>query len=335
MGIIRRFFDKRKKTDTDEAESTGQSFDEILVTSQESESLDDTLEIITPPTPGDVDTQEATLVPEQPARSFKREGQPFHIGTASHVGQVRKRNEDFLLAITSSAQGESSLPPFGLFIVADGMGGHSEGQMASQVAARTVAHQVMSQVYVPFLKIDVGEPADPVQYILGKALQNANWKVNTFNSDSGTTLTAVLVVGSRLYVAHVGDSRAYLFRDDDSPGELLTLDHSFVQRLLESGQITPEEAAIHPQRNILYRAIGQGEKLDIDTFTRPLPESCWLLICSDGLWGVVPRELIKEIITSSASPQDACDELVLTGLERGGPDNITAIIVHFQSKEPE
>jgi len=257
-------------------------------------------------------------------------GHPLMVGYASHVGRVRQRNEDSAIVATSMMLGDSALPPFGLFVVADGMGGHSQGQEASQLATRIIARDVMSQIYVPFLQIDSTEPAKPVQDILAESLQTSNWQVNAINPESGTTLTAALVLGNRLYVAHVGDSRAYLLRDSGSPAELLTLDHSFVQRLQDTGQITPEEAIVHPQRNILYRAIGQGDKLEVDTFSRSLPRPSWLLLCSDGLWGVVRPELIQAVTVSAATPQQACDELVDAALDAGGPDNISITIVRFE-----
>jgi protein phosphatase len=161
-------------------------------------------------------------------------------------------------------------------------------------------------------------------------LQTANWDVHAANAESGTTLTATLILAERLYIAHVGDSRAYLIQDGDGEVELLTLDHSFVQRLQDTGQITEEEAAVHPQRNILYRAIGQGERLSIDTFSRPFPKPSWLILCSDGLWGVVDIEFLKASVTSAATPQQACDELIEAALDAGGPDNISVIIVRHE-----
>lgn len=256
--------------------------------------------------------------------------QPLAVGVASHVGLVRQRNEDSALVTTSLAVGDSVMRPFGVFIMADGMGGHSDGEMASQLASRIVAREVVKQVYTPSLGIDSSEPGKPIQDILQESVRQANWQVNTQNPESGTTLTVALVVSGRLYVAHVGDSRAYLLHDAGARVEQLTLDHSFVQRLEDAGQITAEEAAVHPQRNILYRAIGQGDKLEVDTFSRPLTPPCSLLLCSDGLWGVVPPETISKMVGSAMSPQQACDQLVDAALNGGGPDNITVIIARFE-----
>ncbi len=260
-----------------------------------------------------------------------RQSQPLTVGYASHVGAVRQRNEDSTLVISSLATGDVALPPFALLIVADGMGGHSEGQRASHFAARVVARDIMRHIYPPFLQIDMSEPGKPVRTILADAVQNANWAVNASNPESGTTLTATLIVGSRLYIAHVGDSRAYQFVDGVPSAEVLTVDHTFVQRLQDAGQITADEAAQHPQRNVLYRAVGQGERLEADVSTRTLSGSGWLLLCSDGLWGVLPSELIHATVTSATSPQHACDELITAALDAGGPDNITVVIARYET----
>ncbi len=128
-------------------------------------------------------------------------------------------------------------------------------------------------------------------------------------------------------IGHVGDSRAYTFTDNGA--EVLTRDHSLVKRLEELGQLSEAEAAIHPQRNVLYKAIGQGASLEVDVTSHPVPKDGYLLLCSDGLWGVVSDEEIKRIIWSSPHPQDACEQLVQAANAAGGPDNITAILVYF------
>jgi serine/threonine protein phosphatase PrpC len=143
----------------------------------------------------------------------------------------------------------------------------------------------------------------------------------------GTTLTAVLLLGSLMTIGHVGDSRAYLF--SNGHGEVLTRDHSLVKRLEELGQLTEAEAAVHPQRNVLYKAIGQGANLEVDVLTHPVPKDGFLMLCSDGLWGVVAEEDIERIVWNSPHPQIACDELVRAANAAGGPDNITAILVYF------
>lgn len=256
--------------------------------------------------------------------------QPFRAGYATHVGCLRNRNEDSVLVMNLSLVGEVSDLTFGLFLVADGMGGHSEGQKASQVASRVVAREVMSRLYGPILQIDRAEAPGPVLAILTESVQMANMQINRANPQSGTTLTAGLIVGNRLYVAHVGDSRAYLIGDDDEAGvELLTRDHSLVQHLQDSGQITAQEALVHPQRNILYRAVGQGEKLEIDSFSRVIPRPGWLVVCSDGLWSLLGRDSLGQIVRESQDPQAVCDALVSLALDSGAPDNVSVVAVQF------
>ncbi len=269
---------------------------------------------------------DAVAAPEPPLSTTL----PLDVGCASHVGHVRQRNEDSILVITSTSLGDSALPPFGMFIVADGMGGHSDGHRASQMAARMVAREVVGQVYAPYLRVDPADAPGPIQEVLGEALRKASRNVRAESPESGTTLTAALVLGTRIYVAHVGDSRAYLIDGGGSEMELLTLDHSFVQRLQDIGQITHEEAATHPEKNILYRAIGQEHELEVDTFTRALPTPSWLLLCSDGLWGVVPPETILAAACGADGPQQACNTLVRAALDAGGPDNISLILVRVE-----
>jgi protein phosphatase len=126
-------------------------------------------------------------------------------------------------------------------------------------------------------------------------------------------------------IGHVGDSRAIAIHHGG--GETLTRDHSLVKRLEELGQISSEEAAIHPQRNVLYRALGQGEVLEPDIFTAPFPQPGWLLICSDGLWSVVPEEHLFNIVFNAKDLQHACQQLVAAANEAGGPDNISVIMI--------
>jgi protein phosphatase len=146
----------------------------------------------------------------------------------------------------------------------------------------------------------------------------------------GTTLTAAFVMGDQVTIAHVGDSRAY-FLYPDGRMQSITRDHSLVRRLQELGQITEKEAAVHPQRNVLYRAIGQGEPFDSDVNTHLLPRPGYLLICSDGLWGVVPDMDIFQIVTNAPNPSMACHSLVEAANAAGGPDNISVVIVQYPS----
>jgi serine/threonine protein phosphatase PrpC len=220
--------------------------------------------------------------------------------------------------------------PFGLYIVADGMGGHFAGHEASKNVSRMVAKHVMQRIYLPILASNGSGPLEPVQEVMLDAVQTANTTIHSPDpeKDSGTTLTAALILGRRLYLAHVGDSRAYLFDNDNL--SLVTTDHSYVRRLQEAGQLTEEEAASHPHRNMLYMAVGQGGNLDVETFTQSLPGSGKLILCSDGLWGLVTEQMIKDALSREGSTlKMMADELVDLALKAGGYDNITIIIVDF------
>jgi serine/threonine protein phosphatase PrpC len=250
------------------------------------------------------------------------------VGTAQSVGKQREHNEDSIFALNSIlADGNIELP-FGIFIVADGMGGHMHGEVASGVAIRAFSQFVLSKLYMPFLGIVPQSPSESLQEMMEKGMQEAQQAVVKRAPGGGTTLTATLILGEQVTVAHVGDTRAY-FLYPDGRMHAITQDHSLVHRLVELGQINEDEASNHPQRNVLYRAIGQAEpyRPDIDTFQIPHPGS--LLICSDGLWGVVPEADIFRIIKNSPNPSIACHELTKAANAAGGPDNISAVLVQI------
>lgn len=249
------------------------------------------------------------------------------IGTSQSTGVERAHNEDALFALLGSASGENAVPDFGLFVVADGMGGHRSGEVASSISVRSVAQRLAKDSLLRLFENDGGPDADPLQDQVRLALQEANQSVVNKVPGGGTTLTAVLLTGNQMTIGHVGDSRAYVLTDTETT--VVTRDHSLVKRLEELGQLTEAEAAIHPQRNVLYKAIGQGANLEVDVLTHPVPRNGFLLICSDGLWGVVDDEEIKRIAWGADHPQTACDELVRAANAAGGPDNITAILVYF------
>jgi protein phosphatase len=163
--------------------------------------------------------------------------------------------------------------------------------------------------------------------ILTAALEKANETVARETPEGGTTVTVAVVHGNIAYLAHVGDSRAYYITQDGIVQ--LTKDHSLVQRLIDLDHLTPDEAAVHPQRNVLYRAIGQNESLEVDSFMKPLEDGSRLLLCSDGLWNMVDEERVRQVVSSAATPQNACDQLVELANEKGGSDNITVILIQL------
>lgn len=244
------------------------------------------------------------------------------------VGRQRELNEDSMLALTSTLAGNSGDVPFGLYVVADGMGGHEYGEVASNVAVRTIANYVLRKFHSYLFEIDASSPDESIQEILTESVTQAQRAIHEAAEGSGTTLTAALVLGQQITIAHVGDSRAYTIYQDGRM-EVVTRDHSLVRRLEELGQLTPEEAAVHPQRNVLYRALGQGEILEPDIFTLPFPTQGYLMLCSDGLWGVVEQQNMYKIISDAPNLAEACQKLVNAANAAGGPDNISVILVQM------
>lgn len=250
------------------------------------------------------------------------------VGAARNVGQIREKNEDAIFAHASLIGAGTTSLPFGIFVVADGMGGHSFGEKASEAAVRTMGTYLVEKLYNSLYGINPSPPSESLQEIMKTGVQQAHQHVLDSAPGGGTTLTAVISIGTQMTLAHVGDSRAYAIYLDGRM-QLLTRDHSLVKRLEELGQITPEEAAVHPQKSMLYRALGQGDTPDPDIFTASLPHPGYLMICSDGLWGVLAEERIFQIISESPNPQRACQNLVDAANAAGGPDNITVLLVRL------
>ncbi len=209
-----------------------------------------------------------------------------------------------------------------LAVVADGMGGHEGGQIASRIAVDTV-----QQSYS-----DLSD-AGPQQHLL-RAFRQAHNAIQQQARQSpyligmGTTCTAFALVDSRLYYAHIGDSHLYLLRAGKL--KLLTRDHSLVARLIETGILRPEDAENHPQKHVLTAALGVSDDIDPDYSVEPvqLGKSDVLLICTDGLWGQMSDAEIQQALASQ-SPQDACRSLTQLARHRGGPDNITLQIARI------
>ena len=226
------------------------------------------------------------------------------VGAATDIGQVREGNEDSYLVVEP------------LYAVADGMGGHRGGEVASSLALETV--QGMFERREGSLAEQVAEANRAVF----ERSQNDR-KV----SGMGTTLTAAQVDGNRVHLVHVGDSRAYLLRG----GELtqVTEDHTLVHRMVMEGEISEEEAETHPHRSILTRALGVDQNIQVDEGDLEVAPGDRLLLCTDGLTGMVPEGEIREILLESLDPQEAVDKLVKVANRAGGIDNITALILDF------
>lgn len=250
------------------------------------------------------------------------------VGRRTDVGRVRSLNEDSLLTLDLTSVYKSVSEPVGLFVVADGMGGHEAGDIASQLTARVMAQRASAEL-LPTLT--AGKPLPELRGWLTAAVQSANQVVYeqrmAAGNDMGNTLTAALVRGGRALIANVGDSRCY-YLDPDGMRQV-TVDHSLVERLVATGQITREEAAHHPQRNVIYRVIGDRAKTEVDLFEQVLDPGTALLLCSDGLSGMISDTEIWQIWRAAHSPQEACDRLVEAANQAGGEDNITVVIVQM------
>jgi serine/threonine protein phosphatase PrpC len=244
------------------------------------------------------------------------------------VGKQREHNEDSVLAVTSTLSGMSSNVPFGLYAVADGMGGHQFGEVASNAAVRILAGDVMRKFHSYLFDIPTQQPEEALQEIVQAAIQEAHRVVQNDAPGSGTTVTAALVLGGQVTIGHVGDSRAYSIHASGRI-EQLTEDHSLVRRLEELGHLNKEEAAAFPHRNVLIRAVGQGEDVDADIFTIPFPHGCTLMLCTDGLWGVISEDTIRSAVNDSPTLQRACNTLVNAANAAGGPDNISVVLVQM------
>src|SRR5713101_428545 len=253
-------------------------------------------------------------------------GNYLDIGTGLDAGIKRRGspNEDSLLAVESITSSVTAPYPSGLFIIADGMGGHGNGQEASQLAIRAMRESIL-------MTLQLGIEDEALPELLSEAVQSANRSIykrkQQRHADMGTTTTAALLWGTTAYIANVGDSRTYIYREVDGLTQV-TQDHSTVARLVKRGAISAGDVYTHPKRNEIYRSLGNHPTVEADTFTVTVQPGDILLLCSDGLWEMVRDAEIEEILRSSASfCSQLCAMLVQAALNRGGKDNISVIAV--------
>ena len=258
--------------------------------------------------------------------TLSNDSAPMQIGVGSSIGEQRTHNEDALFAMSTIMVSNQLVVPFGLYIVADGMGGHEHGEIASELAVQAMVSRVLPELTPTALGLTPRISERQLQELMSEGVQTAHKAIQKHASGGGSTLTSLLVLDKTVTIAHIGDSRAYLF-DHANTAHVLTTDHSLVKRLEDLGQITPDEAAIHPQRNVLYRALGQVEQVNADIISTLLPREGYLVVCSDGLWGVVSDQEISSIIHSTPNPQQASLLLIDAANAAGGPDNISVIII--------
>lgn len=230
-------------------------------------------------------------------------GQDISFGSRTDIGYVRDHNEDSLIII----------PP--LFAVADGMGGHEAGEIASEITVNTLAELAPSHLDAEGLTAAV----EAANYNVMKAPRQGVGR-----DGMGTTLTAAMLEGERLLIAQVGDSRAYLLHKGHL--QQITRDHSLMADLIEAGQITPEEARVHPNRSVITRAIGSDIHMRPDIYELNVDAGDRILLCSDGLSSMISNNAIESIMRRQSDAQHCADELVTAALENGGADNVTVVV---------
>ncbi|MBN2393573.1 MAG: Stp1/IreP family PP2C-type Ser/Thr phosphatase [Anaerolineae bacterium] len=255
-------------------------------------------------------------------------------GHATHQGRRHTRNEDMIVTFTFDKKQQGKSVPIGFYMVADGMGGHDAGDVASHTVYEVVTKWIVETNILPDLRKTTRKLTTenvPGQ-LLEKAIQSANEALvrhaQAHDSNLGSTVTAALVIGDVATIANVGDSRTYLLRK----GQLrqITQDHSLVARLVEANVIAPEEVREHPRRNQIYRNLGQKSAVQVDIFTVHLQPDDRLILCCDGLWEMVPDAEIQRLVETSRTPQKACDALIAAANQAGGEDNISVIVVEME-----
>ena len=244
------------------------------------------------------------------------------VAARSDVGMIRAGNEDSFFAEANEKRG--------LFIVADGMGGHAAGEVASEMAV-----QIISRELAGITEINNGDNAAAVK--VAEAVKKANSKIyertitEVDKQGMGTTASVLILTGSRYLIGQVGDSRVYLLRD----GKLrqLTKDHSYVQEQVDAGFLTPEQARYHPYSNVITRCVGASDSVEPDTYNGEVKTGDVYLVASDGLTGMVDDRRLQQLLFSRATPGRVVDALISEANGRGGLDNITAIVVQVTAAE--
>lgn len=255
------------------------------------------------------------------------------IGAATHTGMIRDHNEDSYLAFEIGMNNSSTDRTWGLYIVADGMGGHAAGEVASGLAIRGAANVVLDEYIAPTLDANSEFDEEAAKEIVRRAILRANEYVikegQARGNDMGTTITMALVIGNRAIIGNIGDSRTYIYKGNEL--RRISKDHSLVMRLVELGQISEDDIYTHPQRNAVLRSLGDKANIEIDIFSERLEANDVLFLCSDGQWEMTRNHEMAAILQSAASPQAACDELIRAANAAGGEDNITSIVVKFEA----
>ena len=273
-------------------------------------------------------------------------------GHATSPGRVRSNNEDALAnLVMTMIDGHGQPCLAACFVIADGMGGEAYGEIASQIAVQQIMEQALRKLALPAVQhvepqatswsseIDTIERERQMRETLVDGFHLANREIRALGQaqgkTAGSTATALLIFGRQALIGHAGDSRAY--RLNSGVLTALTEDHSYVQRLIQLGQITPDNRASQANRNKLYRALGQQDGIDIDLIACPLEPGDRFLLCSDGLWDAVPETVLASLLGQQEqwlSPAERAARLVALADEAGGPDNSTALVIEIEGEQP-
>lgn len=269
----------------------------------------------------------------------------FRAAAGIDRGRVHEVNQDSTLIISrSSANGEAA----GLYVVADGMGGHQAGDVASELAVDTMERELGwllrspdeedTEPSLPTISADFPrEPGQQLQQWVLRAIERANQVIFDYARDNpieagnlGTTLTCALLQGQQGVIANVGDSRTYLLRRGSL--QQLTEDHSYVARLVRDGQIEPEEVYTHPRRNVITRSLGHQAEVNVDSWVIEVEAGDRFLLCSDGLWEMVRgEERLATYLNECTDPEETVNSLIAAANEEGGQDNIGVVVVHVEA----
>lgn len=250
----------------------------------------------------------------------------YRVAYCQSTGIERSHNEDSIFILNCLMDGMDTPEIFGIYLVADGMGGHQSGEVASRLAAQGSSQFLIERVFNEYIYDRNSFSDEELEQLAIQAVHEAQTLIQRRVPGGGTTLTLVMAVGDRMFSSHVGDSRLYLISPDGKM-TLRTKDHSLVKRLVDLGEITENEASVHPKRNVLYRALGQTDPFEPDTEKFSLAVGERILICSDGLWGVVKENEMQRINNSLSDLEEIACHLVQAANKSGGPDNISVVLV--------
>jgi serine/threonine protein phosphatase PrpC len=265
----------------------------------------------------------------QPDTSYRtpHPRQALQVGVGWDAGHLRgtEPNEDSVIALQGMCSYKGQLVPFGLFCIADGMGGHADGKEASRIAIERMMQTVLQNIFMGHALSE--------EFLTDMLVGGVEWAnlaiyhhAQSLRTDMGTTLTAALVVDTKAYIVNVGDSRAYIYRESEQLLQI-TRDHSLVATLVEEGQITADDIYTHPDRSMIYRSLGYSETVEVDWFVTDFCPQDRLVLCSDGLWEMVRNVSLERILRNCKQPTEASNRLVQAALRAGGEDNISVIVV--------